>query len=205
MERTREEWWNAFTHGIGAVLGALGGATLLVLAALHGDPWRIAGVAVFSATLVLLYAASTLYHAETAPSRKARLRVLDHASIYLLIAGTYTPFTLLPLRGGWGWSLFGVVWGLAVVGTVAKLFWTGRFDRLSTLLCVGMGWVVVVAIGPLLENLGTASLAWLVAGGVVYTLGTLFYLAERVPFAHAIWHLFVLGGSTCHGLAVALI
>ncbi len=204
MYGRREEWWNAFTHGFGAVLGAAGAAALIVAAAFTGDPWRIVSVAVFGATLVLLYVASTLYHATRTPERKARLRVLDHASIFLLIAGTYTPFTLLPLRGGWGWSLFGVVWGIAALGLVAKLFWTGRFERLSTVLYVAMGWVVVVAAVPLFERLGTASLGWLFAGGVTYTLGTVFYASSRAG-AHAIWHVFVLGGSVCHMVAVALI
>jgi hemolysin III len=203
--RQREEWWNALTHGLGAVLGGVGAIGLIVAAALQGDPWRIVGVTVFGATLFLLYLASTLYHAASTPRIKARLRVLDHASIYLLIAGTYTPFTLLPLRGGWGWSLFGVVWGLAVVGVVAKLFWTGRFDGLSTLLYIAMGWVVIVAIVPLFERLGTASLIWLFAGGMAYTVGTIFYATDRIPYFHAVWHVFVLGGSACHWVAVALI
>lgn len=202
-QRAREEFWNAATHGTGAMLALAGAAALIVAAALRGDPWRIVAVAVYGATLVLLYVASTLYHASRTPQRKARLRVLDHASIYLLIAGTYTPFTLLPLRGAWGWSLFGVVWGLAAVGLVAKLFWTGRWPRLSTALYVAMGWVVIVAAVPLFERLGTASLAWLVAGGVAYTAGTAFYASRRIPFAHAIWHGFVLAGSACHLVAVA--
>ena len=204
MYSAREEWWNAFTHGCGAVLGAAAAAALITAAALGGDPWRIVSVAIFGATLILLYLASTLYHATRTPARKARLRILDHASIYLLIAGTYTPFTLLPLRGGWGWSLFGVVWGLAVVGVVAKLFWTGRFERLSTFVYLAMGWVVLVAIVPLVERLDLSTLAWLFAGGVAYTAGTAFYVTERIPYAHAIWHLFVIGGSVCHGVAVAL-
>ncbi|WP_373048368.1 PAQR family membrane homeostasis protein TrhA [Vulgatibacter sp.] len=205
MDREREESWNAGTHAVGTVLGLAGAAALVTTAAASGDPWRIVSVAVFGTTLVLLYLASTLYHATRTPAAKARLRILDHASIYLLIAGTYTPFTLLPLRGGWGWSLFGVVWGLAAVGVVAKLFLTGRFRLLSTLLYVGLGWVVVVAIVPLVERVHAASLAWLFAGGLTYTLGTLFYVSRRLPYAHAIWHLFVLGGSACHTVAVALI
>lgn len=197
----RWELANALTHGAGALAAAAGTAVLLVLASLHGDAWHIVSSAVFGATLVLLYTASTVYHAVRAPRAKARLRVLDHSAIYLLIAGTYTPFTLVGLRGGWGWSLFGVVWGLAVAGVVFKLFFIERFHRLSTALYVAMGWMVVVAIVPMVQRLPAVTLAWLVAGGVAYTAGTAFYHGRR-PYAHAVWHLFVLAGSACHFAAV---
>lgn len=199
----REELANTLTHAAGVLASAAGAAVLVVLAALGGDPWRIVGTAVFGATLVLLYTASTLYHAVRSERLKARLQVFDHCAIYLLIAGTYTPFTLVGLRGGWGWSLFGVIWGLAVAGVVFKLFFTGRFPRVSTAIYVGMGWLVLVAAGPMLSRLPAATLAWLVAGGVAYTAGTVFYLSRRIPYAHAIWHLFVLAGSVFHALAVA--
>ena len=198
----REELASALTHGAGAVASAVGAVVLIALSAIGGDPWRIVGTAVFSATLVLLYTASTLYHASRRPEARARLKVFDHCAIYLLIAGTYTPFTLVGLRGSWGWSLFGVVWGLAVAGVVFKLFFTGRFPRLSTAIYVGMGWMVVVAVGPMTRLLSPETLAWLVAGGLTYTVGTLFYHSRRIPYAHAIWHLFVLGGSVCHFAAV---
>lgn len=198
----REELANTLTHAAGIVAGAAGAAVLIVTAALHGDVWKIVGSAVFSATLVLLYTASTLYHAARSPVARARLKVFDHCAIYLLIAGTYTPFTLVGLRGGWGWSLFGVIWGLAVAGTVFKLFFTGRFPRLSTGIYLGMGWLVVIAAVPMARALSPATLAWLVAGGLTYTVGTVFYHSRRIPYAHAIWHLFVLGGSACHFAAV---
>ncbi|MBB4635675.1 PAQR family membrane homeostasis protein TrhA [Longimicrobium terrae] len=198
----REELANAITHGVGALAGAVGALVLVVGAALHGDIWQVVSSAVFGASLVLLYTASTLYHAARDPRTKARLQILDHCAIYLLIAGSYTPFTLIALRGGWGWSLFGVAWALAVAGVIFKLFFTGRFPRLSTGIYIGMGWMAVVAAVPMLQSLSAATLGWLVAGGVTYTAGTVFYHNRR-PYAHAIWHLFVLAGSTCHFIAVA--
>jgi hemolysin III len=198
----REELANTLTHGFGAVLSALGGAALIVLAALHGDVWLVVSSSIFVAALVLLYTASTLYHAAGSAAVRARFKVLDHCAIYVLIAGTYTPFMLGTVRGGWGWSLFGVIWGLAAAGVVFKLFFTGRFNILSTILYIAMGWLVLIAAGPLIRHLDTATLFWLVAGGVTYTAGTLFYHRPRMPFAHAVWHLFVLGGSLCHGIAV---
>ena len=199
---SREEIANVLTHGAGAVASLAGAAVLVTVAALGGDAWKVVGSAVFGTTLVLLYTASTLYHAARSPVARARLKVLDHCAIYLLIAGSYTPFTLIGLRGGWGWSLFGVIWGLAVAGTVFKLFFTGRFPRLSTAVYVAMGWLAVVAIGPMVQRLPAATLAWMVAGGLIYTAGTVFYHSRRIPYAHAIWHLFVLGGSACHFAAV---
>ena len=202
MRITREELANVLTHGAGAVASLAGTAVLVAIAALRGDAWRVVSSAVFGTTLVLLYTASTLYHAARAPAVKARLKVLDHCAIYLLIAGSYTPFTLIGLRGGWGWSLFGVIWGLAVAGTVFKLFFTGRFPRLSTAVYVAMGWLVLVAIAPMLQRIPAPTLAWLAAGGVTYTAGTLFYHSRRIPYAHTIWHCFVIGGSACHFAAV---
>ena len=204
MDESEDPRWelvNALTHGAGVVAGLAGGVVLIVFAALYGDVTKVVSSAVFAATLVLLYTASTLYHAARRPSLKARLKVFDHCAIYLLIAGTYTPFTLVGLRGGWGWSLFGVAWGLAVAGVVFKLFFTGRFPRVSTAIYVGMGWMAVIAIQPMLERLSVATLAWLVAGGLAYTAGTVFYHNRR-PYAHAVWHLFVLAGSVCHFAAV---
>lgn len=198
----REEFWNTLTHGVGVVAGLGGGAVLITLAALFGDARHVVGAAIFSATLVLLYTASTLYHAVSHTVAKTRLQVLDHCAIFLLIAGTYTPFTLVAIRGAWGWSLFGLVWGLAAAGVVFKLFFAGRFRLVSTLLYVALGWLGVIAWRPLVAALSGEALAWLAVGGVTYTAGTLFYMSRRIPYAHAIWHLFVLGGSACHFAAV---
>lgn len=201
----REELFNSLTHGIGTVAAAVGAGILGTLAVQLGDPWLIGGVLVFGITLVLLYTASTLYHSATRPALKARFKILDHACIYLLIAGTYTPFTLGPLRGNWGWTLFIVIWTLALGGVVFKLFYTGRFNGISTIIYVVMGWLVVAAAVPMLEVLSRATLTWMMAGGISYTAGTLFYTNRSIPYSHAIWHLFVLGGSTCHAIAVATI
>jgi hemolysin III len=198
----REEIANALTHGVGALASLIGGSVLVTLAALSRDPWQIAGASIFVLTLVVLYTASTLYHAIPLPRAKAKLRVFDHCAIFLLIAGTYTPFTLNSLRGVWGWTLFAVVWTLAALGVVFKLFCTGRYDRLSTAMYVALGWLAVLAFRPMVEALPAATLAWLAAGGLAYTAGTVFYLSRRIPYAHAIWHLFVLAGSVCHFAAV---
>lgn len=197
----REEIANAGTHGLGLVAGFAAGIVLIVLTALSGHTLSIVAASVFTATVVLLFLASTLYHAIPHPTAKARLKVLDHSAIYLLIAGTYTPFTLVGLGGTWGWSLFGVVWGLAVVGVGFKLFFTGRFKLASTLVYIAMGWLALVALDPMVERLSPTVLTWLFIGGACYTLGTLFYLAKRMPYAHAIWHLFVLGGCVSHFVA----
>ncbi len=197
-----EEIASAVTHGLGALASAVAGAVLITLAALGTGPWHVVGASVFVGSLVLLYTASTLYHAVPGGRAKRWLQVFDHAAIYVLIAGTYTPFLLAGLRGSWGWALFGVIWALAVAGVVFKLFFTGRFRLASTLLYLGMGWLVVVAVRPMVEALPVATLLWLAAGGLAYTAGTVFYMSRRIPYAHAVWHLFVLGGSACHFAAV---
>ncbi|MBS7456372.1 hemolysin III family protein [Coralloluteibacterium stylophorae] len=199
----REEVASALTHGFGVIASLAGGAVLITLAAIHGDGWQLAGAIVFGIALLLLYTASTLYHAIPFARAKACLKVFDHCAIYLLIAGTYTPFTLIGLRGAWGWGLFAAIWSLALAGVVFKLFFTGRFKLLSTAIYVAMGWLVIVAIVPLLRAIDDWTFGWLLAGGISYTLGTVFYHREQLPFAHAIWHLFVLGGSVCHFVAVA--
>ena len=198
----RDEIASALTHGLGAAAALAGGAVLITLAAIHGDGWQLAGAIVFGVALLLLYLASTLYHAIQHPIAKGRLKVFDHCAIYLLIAGTYTPFTLIGLRGSVGWWLFGAIWALALAGVVFKLFYTGRFKRLSTLIYVAMGWLVLVAFKPMLASLDAWTIGWLLGGGVFYTLGTFFYHRESVPYAHAIWHLFVIAGSVCHFVAV---
>jgi hemolysin III len=200
----REELVNAITHGVGVVASLVGGAVLITLAAMFGDGRSLASAIVFVTTLVLLYTASTLYHAFRQEHIKARLKVFDHCAIFMLIAGTYTPFTLIALSGGWGWWMFGIIWSLAVMGIIFKLFFTGRFKRLSTLIYVAMGWLVLVAIGPLVDALPGWTLAWLVAGGIAYTAGTFFYHRPGLRYAHAIWHLFVLAGSVMHFTAVAM-
>lgn len=200
----QEELANTLTHAVGVLASLVGGTVLIVRASLEGDPWKVVGAAVFSAALFLLYTASTLYHAARSPGAKRKLKVLDHAAIYLLIAGTYTPFTLVGLRGGWGWSLFGVIWGLAAGGVIFKLFATGRYRVVSTGIYVAMGWLVLIAVKPMVEQLDPAVIGWLVAGGLAYTGGTVFYHNRRIRYSHAVWHGFVLAGSLCHGVAVAL-
>ena len=195
-----EERWNALTHGAGFALSLAGGVALVARASGH-DGWRLAGALVFALSLALLYLASTLYHAVPHPAAKRRLKVLDHCAIYLLIAGTYTPFTLTVLREHGGWWLFGAIWTLAAAGIVFKLFHTGRFKRLSTLVYLGMGWMVLAAAKPFLQQVPVGIIAWLLAGGAAYSLGTLFYMSRR-RHAHAVWHGFVLTGSGCHFVAV---
>lgn len=199
----KNELANTVTHGLGVAASIAALCILVVMAARGGDPWEVVGVSIFGATLILLYLASTLYHAVAHPNLKSRLKVLDHCAIYLLIAGTYTPFMIGVLRGGWGWSMFGVIWGLAMAGVIFKLFFTGRFPRLSTLIYILMGWLVLIAAVPMFTLMSPTVLTWLVAGGVTYTAGTVFYHNERIRHAHAVWHLFVIGGSVCHALAVA--
>jgi hemolysin III len=198
----REELANALTHGVGALASAAAGAVLITLAAQHGTSIQLISAIVFGVSLVLLYTASTLYHAIPHAAMKRRLRICDHCAIYILIAGTYTPFTLIGLRGAVGWWLFGVVWGLAVLGIGFKLFFTGRFSRLSTIVYIGMGWLALFAVRPMLTRIPAPTLLWLLLGGVAYTVGTIFYHNERLRYAHAVWHLFVLAGSTCHFVAV---
>lgn len=199
---SREELANSLTHGLGALLGVAGLVLLVVTSAQHGDAWHVTSTAIFGTTLVLLYTASTLYHSIPGERRKHLLRKFDHAAIFLLIAGTYTPFMLVTLRGPWGWSLFGVVWGLAATGVALKFWFAGRFRLASTLIYLGMGWLVMIALKPLLAALPRAGFVWLVAGGACYSLGTIFYLWKRLPYHHAVWHLWVLAGSVCHWVAV---
>jgi hemolysin III len=198
-----EELAHSVTHGVGFVAGVAGFVVLVSLAAGSGDLWRIGACTVYATTLVLLYAASTLYHALSATRARRVLQVLDHSAIFLLIAGTYTPFALVSLRGPWGWTLFSIVWGLAVLGITAKAVLGTRWPVISTALYIGMGWTVVIAVKPLLEHLSPGCIAWLVAGGLAYTGGVAFYAWTRLRYSHMIWHLFVLAGSVCHYIAVA--
>lgn len=199
----REEVASLATHALGVLFSIAALVVMLVISA--GDSLKVVSAAVFGSSLVMLYTSSTLYHFITSPRWKARLQTLDHACIYLLIAGSYTPFTLITLRGAWGWSIFGVVWGLAVAGGLLKAFLPGRKDHwFSTALYLVMGWLIVIAVGPLVRNLDPGGIALVVAGGLAYTVGVVFFVWDRLPFNHAIWHLFVLGGSVCHVLAASL-
>ncbi len=195
---------NGITHLVGTVLAAIGTAVLVVLAARSGDAWRIVGFSIYGSALCILYGASTLYHSVRGRAKRF-LRKLDHCAIYLLIAGTYTPFALLTLRGAWGWTLFGLAWGLAAIG-IAQEFVFGKGARaLSLVIYVVMGWMGAAALGPLADGLGKMGLAWLFAGGLLYTGGIGFYLFdERVRHFHGVWHLFVLGGSLAHYIAIAV-
>lgn len=197
----REEVASLVTHAVGVVLSIVGLATMLMLSG--GEPLKLISAVVFGVSLILLYTSSTLYHFFTAPRWKALFQSLDHACIYLLIAGSYTPITLITLRGVTGWWLFGTVWVLAIVGVLIKTLRKGKKDHwLSTTLYLAMGWLILFAMGPLTRNLPMAGVWWLVAGGFTYSFGIVFYAWRRLPFNHAIWHLFVLGGSACHVIAV---
>jgi len=203
-ELSVEEVANSLTHGFGLILSIAGFAFLLFLALLKGDSWHVASSVIYGSSLVILYAASTIYHTSIDPVQKKRLQVLDHCCIYLLIAGSYTPYTLVTLRGPWGWSLFGVSWGLAVLGITQELTLGRRTRSVSMVLYVLMGWLALVAIHPLVTALPPAGTAWLVAGGVVYTAGIWFFINdERIRHGHGIWHLFVLAGSLCQFVSVA--
>ena len=193
-----EEITNAVSHGVGLGLAVAALAVLVVLASRYGDVWYVVGFAIYGATLVILYLSSTLYHSFPEGKVKRVFRLFDHASIFLLIAGTYTPITLIKLRGTVGWSLFGLIWGLAIIGIIFKIFFIDKYRILSTLLYIAMGWLVVVALKPLLEALNHTSILFLLIGGALYTLGTIFYAWKGKKYAHAVWHLFVLAGSICH-------
>ena len=197
-----EEVAHAVTHGLGAVLAIAGLTVLVAYATLYGDSRHIVGSAIFGSTLVLMYTASTLYHSIPLPRARKVLRIIDHTMIFFLIAGSYTPFTLVTLNGRWGWILFGITWGLALAGVVFKVFTAGRFRKLSLAIYLGMGWCAIVAIRPLIETLATGGLVLLVIGGLCYTGGVVFYVRERLRYHHAIWHVFVLAGSAFHYFAV---
>lgn len=198
-----EEIFNSVSHGVGVALACVGFGILIVLSALYGDAWAVSSSIVYSFSLFALYLASTLYHA--CPNRRVKgvLQVLDHCSIFLLIAGTYTPYTLITLRGALGWSLFAVVWGAAIVGMVLNAIDVQKYSRISMVCYVAMGWVVVLAIRPLMASLAWNGLVLLALGGVFYTVGIVFYVIRR-SYMHSIWHLFVLAGSVCHYLSILL-
>jgi len=197
-----EELFNSITHGAGVVLSIAALVLLIVFSSIYGSTGHIVSCTIFGITLILLYTASTLYHGIQKPQVKRVFKIFDHSCIYLLIAGTYTPFLLVTLRGVLGWTMFGVIWFLAVSGVVLKVFFVDRFQIISTVAYVLMGWIIVFAIKPLADSLAAGGMLWLIAGGLAYTLGVVFYAWKRLPFNHAIWHLFVLAGSLCHFLAV---
>ena len=200
----REERANRWTHAVGLLASLVAGPVLVGLAVRSGDATSVASVAVYVLTLVALYAASTAYHSVRRPELKRLLRRLDHSAIFLLIAGTYTPIALVVLRGGLGWTLLAVAWGLGAVGIAWKILYLERFPILGPVYYLVMGWMAVVALEPLVATLDTAEMAWLVAGGLAYTGGIVFYAWKRLPYNHAVWHLFVLAGSVCHFTTIAL-
>jgi hemolysin III len=197
-----EEIAHAVTHGIGVLLSVAGLALLVTYAALFGDVWHITSCSIYGATLILLYTASTLYHGIPMPNAKRLLQRFDHAAIFLLIAGTYTPFTLVNLRGSWGWTLFGLVWGFAIIGVLLELLRDKRLKWLSLTLYLGLGWLVVIAIEPLIDAVEVGGIVLLLAGGLCYSLGVIFYIWRRLAYHHAVWHIFVLAGSVLHFFSV---
>lgn len=199
-----EEIAHSVTHGIGVLLSIVGLTVLVVYSSQYGDVWHVVSSSIYGATLIALYTSSTLYHAVTLPDLKKFLQKLDHAAIFLLIAGTYTPFTLVNLRGGWGWTLFGIVWSIAIAGMVMELIVKKRYKRISLSLYLGLGWIVMIAIEPMMSNVQIGGLILLLVGGLFYSLGVIFYVWKTLVYHHAIWHLFVLAGSACHFFAVFL-
>ena len=199
-----EEIANSITHGVGLALSIAAAPVLIVSAARHHTAWEIVGSSIFAFTLIALYAASTIYHAFPPSRAKRVLRVIDHGAIYLLIAGTYTPFALGALRGPWGWTLIGLVWGLAAAGVVFKSVRGFHHPKLSLAIYLAMGWIIVIAVKPLLAHVAPGGLWWLLAGGLCYTGGVVFYALDHKRYVHSVWHLFVLAGSACHFVAVWL-
>jgi len=197
-----EEKINIISHAIGFILSIVAFVLLVMHASLHGDVWQIVSFSIFGASLIILYGASTLYHSAKNPLLRNKLNIIDHASIYVLIAGTYTPFTLVTLKGTIGWVIFGISWGLALTGIILKLFFTGKYDLISTIMYVFMGWVIVFAIKPLIHHLPFEGLLWLFAGGISYTIGAILYSIKKIKFNHAIFHILVLMGSFCHFVSV---
>ncbi len=198
----KEEIVNSISHGIGAALAIAALVILVVLAVKEGDTWRIVSFSIYGSSMILLYLSSTFYHAFRNPRVKSIFKVFDHASIYLLIAGTYTPYLLVSLRGPWGWSLFGVIWGLAFLGVIFKFFFVHRFNRISTFIYIAMGWLVIIAMKEMFSVLDIRGIMWLFIGGLFYTAGTIFYLNKTVKYSHAVWHLFVLMGSMSHFFSI---
>lgn len=199
-----EEIVNSITHGIGAALSVAGLTVLVVLAVLYGNVTQVVSFSVYGASLIILYLASTLYHSFQHPTVKRVFKIIDHAAIFLLIAGTYTPFLLLGVQGAWGWTLLIIIWGLAILGVSFKALFIHRFQKVSVLTYILMGWLSLLIIKSLLANIAIGGLIWLAVGGAAYTVGVVFYALKKVPYMHAIWHIFVIVGSLCHYFAVLL-
>lgn len=197
-----EELANSITHGIGFFIGIAVLVLLVVFSSLRKGAWEVVSCSIYGATFILLYLSSTLYHSARNPSTRRVLKIIDHSAIYLLIAGTYTPYALAPLRGALGWTIFGVIWGCAILGIFFKAFFTGRFKVVSLASYLFMGWLCVLAVKPLYRELSTASFIFFVVGGLCYTVGAIFYAWKSLPGSHAIWHLFVLAGSLCHFFSI---
>src|SRR6056297_2132359 len=198
----KEELFNSISHGLGVLFAITALVLISVFSARTTDPWKIVSGVIYGVSLIALFMASTLYHAFPEGKVKDVFEIMDHSAIFILIAGTYTPFTLVCLRGPIGWTIFGIVWGLTLYGIVYEIFFVNKFVILSTLIYIFMGWLIVFAMASLAESLPPAGLFWLVLGGVLYTLGTPFYIIRKIPFHHGIWHLFVLGGSISHFITV---
>ena len=199
---SKEEKLNVISHGIGLILSIAALVLLVVYASIYGSSRHILSFSIYGASLIVLYSASTFYHYVQRPKLRLRLNIFDHAAIYILIAGTYTPFTLVVLKGWVGWAIFGVSWGLAIAGVVLKLFYTGKYDKISTIAYVLMGWLIIFAIKPLVTNLSFEGLMWLLSGGIFYTVGAILYSIKRIKYNHAVFHIFVLLGSFSHFIAV---
>ena len=199
-----EEKINISSHAIGFILSIIALVLLVARASTHGTAWHVVSFAIFGASLIILYAASSIYHSSKKAETRSRLRIVDHATIYILIAGTYTPFTLVTLNGTTGWVIFAISWGMALTGIILKLFFTGRYEIVSTLMYIFMGWLIIFAIKPLVNNLSSEGLFWLVTGGLAYTIGAILYGIKYIKFNHAIFHIFVLFGSFCHFISVYL-
>jgi len=201
----KEEIANVITHGLGLALSVVALVLLVVFASLQADAWKIVSFSIYGVSLIILYLASTLFHGAKNLRKKVKLNKFDHSAIYVLIAGTYTPFTLVTLRGPWGWTIFGIVWGLAIAGIIYKIyFYSAKYRAISAIIYILMGWIIVIAIKPLVNNLSTPGLICLVIGGLSYSLGVIFYLWRKLPYSHPIFHLFVLGGSIAHFFGILL-
>ena len=198
-----EEVLHAITHGVGVLLSIFGLSWMLYLSIGAEDPWRVVASSIYGATLIMLFLASTAYHSMYASRHREIFKLLDHCAIYLLIAGTYTPFLLVAMRNNTGWWLFGTIWALATAGIIKKLWFRHRYPKIALASYLAMGWLAVIAAPQMAEAIGPNGMAWLVAGGVLYSVGAIFYVAKKIPFNHTVWHLFVLGGGVCHFLSIA--
>ena len=197
-----EEKWNVYTHALGLLLSIIGLILLIVKAINEESLLRLISFSIFGVSLIILYTASTLFHNSKVPKRRRQLNIVDHASIYILIAGSYTPFALITLKGSLGWVIFGIVWAIAIIGIVLKLFYTGRFEKASTIAYVLMGWMVMIVIKPIINNISIEGFYWLLAGGISYTIGAVLYSIQKIKYNHAIFHVFILGGSICHFITI---